>query len=361
MTLRALPRVLAAGGGLSLLLVVAASCNGLGGLGVAACPQLRNDVDALGASFSANASVNGKVRTFVQAAKDIAEVAARAEMTAASACLRMGADLGLTPQQMGAREGQGGAAKGACEAVATRIGAMQQQGIYLRVQVTPPQCQADVQAEARCNGSCSAQLDPGYVVANCDPGRLSGQCQGTCAGRCDGRCNGQCNGNCAARDAAGNCFGQCQGECRGQCDATCHARCEGQWQAPQCEGMVVPPSADAQCQASCHAHADVRAQCTPAEVQIQVSQNTQATAALAATLQANLPQLLFAQIALGQRLIGDINTVVRIGQDMPQIVGAAGAQALACIAAATDATISASVRVEVTVQASASVSGRVGG
>jgi hypothetical protein len=57
----------------------------------------------------------------------------------------------------------------------------------------------------------------------------------------------------------------------------------------------------------------------------------------------------------------DIDTVVRIGQQLPRVVGQAGARALACIAAATDASVSASISVKVTVQASAGVSGRVGG
>jgi hypothetical protein len=199
------------------------------------------------------------------------------------------------------------------------------------------------------------------VVANCQPGRISGYCQGNCMGRCDGRCAGQCNGQCNARDAAGNCIGQCQGECRGRCDATCHANCQGQWQAPRCEAWARPPAADADCAGSCRAHAEANASCTQPVVQVQASQNAQAAMALAATLQANLPKLLYAQIALGQRLITEIDTVVGIAQRLPRVVGQAGAHALGCIAAATDASVSASISVKVTVQSSRSVSGRFGG
>ncbi len=343
--------------------LLSASCTGLGNLGIAACPELRPDVDASGASYASDPAIDVKVRAFVQATKDIVGAAAEADRLAAEACLRMGADLGVPAQAMAPdRTARGGQrAKGACDAVAERIAQIQAQGIGVSVRISTPQCQADVQAEARCSGACAASVDPGYVVQNCQPGKLSGFCQGQCVGTCDGRCFGQCNGTCAQRDASGNCAGQCQGECRGSCDATCHAYCQGQWQAPRCEAYVRPPSADANCEASCRASANVRAQCTPAVVQVVANQNTQAAAALVATLQANLPQLIHAQFSLGQRLTGDIDTVVGIGQQLPRLIGQAGARALACVAAAADMSVSASISVKVTVQASAGVSGRVGG
>ena len=66
------------------------------------------------------------------------------------------------------------------------------------------------------------------------------------------------------------------------------------------------------------------------------------------------------QLALGQRLMGDVQVVVDVGAQLPRIVGNAGAQALACIAAASEASVQASASIRVSVQASASVSGRVG-
>jgi hypothetical protein len=346
----------------ALLALIAASCQGgLGGLGKAACPQLRADVDALSAGFSADARANAKIRAFVQAAKDVSAVATKMETLAAEACFRMGSDLGIPPQHMQPQSGQPGArAQAACNAVGMAIDGILRQGIQVSVQATPPQCQANAQAEARCQGVCNVEVDPGQIVAQCEPGRLSGYCQGTCMGQCDGRCSGQCQGQCTAYDAQGRCAGQCQGQCQGQCDATCHAQCQGQWQSPRCEGQVTPPSADAECNASCRAHANVQAQCTAPQVQVQVSQNVDMAARLAATLQANLPQLLYAQLAMGQRLLGDVQVVVDVGAQLPRIVGQAGAQALACIAAAGDASIQASASIKVSVQASASVTGRVG-
>jgi hypothetical protein len=52
--------------------------------------------------------------------------------------------------------------------------------------------------------------------------------------------------------------------------------------------------------------------------------------------------------------------VVDVGAQLPKIVGDAGAQAIACIAAASSASVRASARINVSIQASASVSGRVG-
>jgi hypothetical protein len=343
-------------GGLSVL-----SCGGgFGGLGKAACPQLQPNVDALSAGFSADFRANGKIRTFVQAAKDIATVSLQIEAEIADACTRMGTDLGLHPQWMQAKQGPGGRAQGACEALAKQIDSILRGGVQVRVGFAPPQCQADVSAEARCQGACEVAVDPGQIVASCEPARLSGYCQGRCVGRCEGRCMGQCNGQCSQLDAQGRCVGACQGDCYGGCDATCHARCEGQWQSPRCEGQVRPPSADAECNANCRAHVNARATCTPPQVQVQVSQGSEMAARLAGTLQANMPQLLHAQVALARRLGGDVQTVVQMGRHLPNVIGQAGLQAMACVAAAADASVEASMRIQVSVQASASVSGRVG-
>ncbi|WP_437735219.1 hypothetical protein [Sorangium sp. So ce1335] len=353
--------------GLAALAIVASAaglnCAELGrleGVGEAVCPELRGPGDVLGARFSADARANAKVRTFVQAAKDMAAVSAAIEAQVADACRRIGADLGIPPAHMAPRDEAGGQASGACAPVAAAVDAILRQGAGVQVAVTPPVCQANAQAGARCSGACDVQLDPGQIVAQCEPARLSGYCHGRCAGRCDGRCAGQCRGQCSAYDAQGRCAGYCNGECDGGCDATCHARCEGTWQAPQCAGTVRPPSADAECEASCRAHADVYAACTPAFVQVRPSHGAEMAARLAATLQANLPALLHAEVALGRRLLGDAQTVVQVGAALPRVVGDAGAHALACVAGAAEASTSASVRIQVSVRASASVTGRVG-
>ncbi len=329
------------------------------GLTGATCPEMAG-ADAMTAVFTDDPKMNAKIRAFVQASKDLVGVAAQAEAEAAEACMRIGADLNIPPQQMAPLDEPGGRAKGACQPVAARIDAILRQGLRFQASVTPPQCQANANLEAHCKGQCSGQVDPGQIVAQCEPARLSGYCQGTCHGQCDGNCRGQCQGTCVQRDAQGNCVGQCQGQCHGTCDATCHAQCEGTWQAPKCEGHVQGPSVDAECNASCKARAEFRATCTPIQVTVQPSVQNQQALALAASLSRNLPLLLHAQIVLGQRLIDDAEVVVQVGKNMPSIVGDAGVRAGACIAAAASATVRASVSIKVTVQASASVSGRAG-
>jgi hypothetical protein len=123
---------------------------------------------------------------------------------------------------------------------------------------------------------------------------------------------------------------------------------------------VRPPSADAECNASCNAHAEFTASCQPAQVNVQGSQNLDLALRLAATLRANLPLLLHAEVALGKRLAGSVRTVVDVGAQLPRVVGDAGAEGLACIAAASNASVQASARINVSIQASASVSGKVG-
>ncbi len=354
---------LAAAVACATLLVGVPSCQGgrFGAVGAAACPQLQSNADPLTLSFSANARANAKIRTFVASAKSLLNVSLQMEALATDSCLRMGADLGLAPAQMAPQSAEPGAkAQAACGAVAAQIDGILRQGVQIQVQVVPPQCSANVEAKARCDAACDVAVDPGQIVAQCEPARLSGYCNGRCIGQCDGTCSGQCQGQCSAYDAQGRCAGQCNGTCDGGCSATCHASCQGEWQAPQCAGQVRPPSADAECNASCNAHADLTAQCSQAQVQLYGQPSFDMAARLFATLQANLPNLLYAQMALGQRVIGDAQTVVQVGAALPKVVGDAGLEGLSCIAASANAAAQASARINVSVRASASVSGRVG-
>jgi hypothetical protein len=138
--------------------------------------------------------------------------------------------------------------------------------------------------------------------------------------------------------------------------ASCQANAQAQ---ARCAGAC-DVNTDAECRASCQAHANVNASCTPPQVNVQISQGAQAAGRLVQTLQANLPQLVHAQIVLGQRLLQDAKVVAQVGVQLRSTLGQAGAQALACIGAAADASATASVRIEVSVRASASVSGRAG-
>lgn len=320
-----------------------------------ACPELSGGGSALGLSYSAKAELNAKIGAFVQAAKDLKRLSAQMDVEVTGACKRIGADIGVPAQEMAPREGVG-ASSAACGAVKTKIGALLQGGVTIKTQYTPPKCEVDAQAHAGCDARCKVDVDPGEIVAKCEPAKLSGRCQGTCKGQCDGRCEGTCNGECTAKDAQGRCVGQCKGTCSGKCDATCHASCQGSWQAPKCEGHVTPPKVDADCKASCDASVKFAARCSKPQLDIQTSGNAQALGKLIASLQVNLPVLLTAQVKLGREVAGEIKTLVRLGGELRGKLQGAGNKAVACVAAAAEAVAVASASVNVSVQVSVSVS-----
>jgi len=355
-TLRALPLALAT-------LFGTASCysGGIYGPLGATCPGLGAS-DPLSLRYSSNAVADGKVKTFVAASHDLVLISVQMENEVVEACQRIAYDLGVRPAELAPSnpDQPGARAQAACGAVSHTIDAILRQGIQVQVQAFPPVCQANIQAKARCDGACSASIDPGQIVATCEPARLSGHCNGTCQGQCDANCQGQCEGQCQGQLNNGQCLGHCAGTCHGGCDGTCHAYCQGNWQAPQCQGMVQPPRVDAECNASCNAEAEFQGSCTPAQVNVTTGQNFEMAARLSQSLRANLPELLHAEVALGKRLSGSARVVVSVGSQLPNIIEQAGAEAVACVAAASAATVNASMRIDVSIQASASVTGRVG-
>lgn len=347
------------GAGLFLVSASVFSCVGLGGLGgdgldTAMCPELGGG--ALRATFTADARANATIKAFVQAAGDLGRLAAKAEADVNGACSRMGADLGLSGAQMGETT------ESKCAAVVGKMDAILKAGANasIKASYTPPACNVSAEARASCSGECSGKVDPGSIVANCEPGKLSGTCEGTCGGTCDGVCRGDCSGQCAAKDAQGKCAGQCKGTCTGKCEATCHAKCTGTWKAPHCDVKVNAPSAEVKCDASCKAHAELTAECTEAKVNIQSSVNTGEMAKLVATLGKNLPVLIRAEVAYGERIAGDIETLVKVGGDLPDAMAQAGGRALACIGASASAVVRAQASISVSVKASVSVSGKAG-
>lgn len=323
--------------------------------GAVACPELSGGGSALGVRYTAKAELNAKIGAFVQAAKDLQRLSVQMDAEVTNACRKIGADLGVPAAQMQPRENVG-ASTAACGAVKAKIGALLQGGVKLETKYTPPKCEVDAQARASCDARCQVEVDPGEIVAKCEPAKLSGRCQGTCKGQCDGRCEGTCNGECTAKDAQGRCVGQCKGTCQGKCDATCHASCQGTWQAPKCEGKVTPPKVDADCKASCSASVEFSARCTRPQLEIEASSNAQALAKLIASLRVNLPVLITAQVKLGREVAGEIQTLVRLGGQLRGQLQGAGQKAVACVSAAASAVGTAAASVNVSVQASVSVS-----
>ncbi len=324
-----------------------------GALGNAACPELRGG--AMNANFDADARANATIRAFVTASGDLAEVAMRVQNDVFEACERMADDLGIPENERRPRSDNDAKVSASCGAVGAKIDAILNKGVSakIRADVTPPQCQVNAQAEAQCKGQCNAQVDPGNIKATCAPGHLYGKCTGTCTGTCNGACNGECQGSTGAG-------GQCNGTCKGTCSGDCKGNCSVDFQEPKCDLQGRAPSADARCEGSCKAHADLTAQCTEARVKIQGAVDTGEMPKLVATLERNLPPLVRAQIAYGQRIGDDVQILVRTGSELPNAFGHLTARAGACVAAAANATVSAQATLRVSVQASASVTAKSG-
>lgn len=323
----------------------------------AACPELVNG-KAIAARFTADADLNADIAAFVQASSDVRRLAERSTAAVREACVAMGRDLGVPAEQLQPRDGDG--VSPPCSAVAAKIDSILSGSAKLEVRYQPPRCQMDARFKASCEAECGLEVDPGKVVATCEPAQLSGYCQGTCGGRCDGTCTGECEGKCDARDAQGRCVGSCRGTCRGSCDATCYARCEGTWKAPRCEVEVERSQVRAECAANCEASAKVRASCQSPKLEVRSSARAEALNTLAATLRTHLPALIQAQLRLSKQLGRELKVIVDTGARLKGSVGSAGGKAIACVSAAVTALAQASVSINVSVKASASVSTAAG-
>jgi hypothetical protein len=260
--------------GLVLALAVLAGCNGSKTAGVAACAELGAEADTLDASFSSDALANGRVRAFVQAAKDSVWTAATLEQEVADACRRIGHDIGLTDGHMRPANGPGGFAAGACEPVALSLDTAIRQGLRLWVTIQPPTCTPNGNAWNRCASRCDANRDP-------------------------------------------------------------------------------------DCSASCHAHANVHATCEPARVSVRAMHGGENAGPLLATLQANLPTLVHAQVAFGQRLQPEVQTVAQVGARLRRSVVDAGGKAADCAGAGADAVGQAMMGLSVSLRASTLVTSRL--
>lgn len=323
----------------------------------AACPEWGSG-NVIGASFTGDAALNAQISAFVQASIDIERVANQAYANITAACVKMGKDLGVPEDQLQGTSTDSASAP--CNAVAAKIDGIVKANAAVKVSYQPPRCQMDANFKASCEAECGLEVDPGKVVASCEPAKLSGYCQGTCTGQCEGTCTGECQGECTAKDAQGRCVGECKGTCSGSCDATCHAKCEGTWKAPRCEVEVEQSKVKADCSANCEASAKFRASCQPPKLEVTTSAQGEAMTTLVATLEANLPALIQAQLRLSKQLAGDIKIVINSGKQLQGQLGSAGGKAIACVSSAVGALAQASIKINVSVKASASVSGKAG-
>ncbi len=125
-----------------------------------ACRELKAEVSVFDARFVGEAQ-GGKAVAFVQAAKDLVWASNTLEQEVASACRRIGLDIGLGAHEMPPEPGPGGGAAGICNAVNRRFELIQRsQGLRSWVTVAAPQCQPNASAWSRCASACDPSRDP---------------------------------------------------------------------------------------------------------------------------------------------------------------------------------------------------------
>lgn len=388
--------------------------------GVPSCPDLASAEAAMSfdyaKEFSLQADGAAKLRAGVAGSLEIQGFAAKVDADLKTACSGIATDLGVAGPF---KDGQA-----ACDAAAKAITDTKNKlGASVRVAMTvkPPVCSAELKATADCLAKCDAKVSPGSVKMECEPGKLSGQCDAQCQGSCDisgsakcdgecrgtcdaeikGSCSGTCNGKCDGKAAKGTCAGVCEGKCEGgnvqatcsgkcggsckmsaaaKCEGTCTGSCSAEFKAPKCTGEVKAPEASAECRAHCDTHVSARAECTPAQVGIVVSggTDTKALGQLKATLEKNLPLILKISIGMkdnvgrvgvsGKAAIDGVQaSVSEIAKQAGARAAVVGGQITACLggtfkgAADAAASLRANVDVSVKVQASVSASGSASG
>lgn len=366
------------------------------------------------AEFKIAADPAHKMKAGIAAAAELRAFAESIDADLREGCGGLAKDLGAG--------GSFADGKAACEAaikamnnVRAKMGA----SAHVTLSAQPPHCTASMEVMTDCAAECDATVKPGTVKAECEAGKLSGQCDAECSGSCDlssagafcegtcegsceasfkGTCGGECNGKCNGKDTKGACSGTCEGKCeshangeckgkcggrcelkgKAKCTGTCNGSCSVQMKAPKCTGEVTPPKMSAECKAHCDAKMEGKVECHPASVAVRIEGAADAKVAdnYRAALEKNLPIIL--KIAVGmahraEKAAGSVRAVVEGLQGSVEAVAktssdkTAGAKLVACVASpfkgALDAaaSVKANVKVSVDVKASASASGSASG
>jgi hypothetical protein len=323
------------------------------------CTEFVVGADLTGVDFELEGEIKGQYSALAQASADLAAVASGALTDVGIACENIARDLGAKKADTDAAAAKTGAAKvtALCNLAQAQIdatfGASAEVKGKLTVDFQPPACTASIDAQAKCEGSCTvdASCDAMATPPKCTGGKLTVECSGKCSGEanasvsCTGSCSGKCEGSCTAEagatvacdgtcegtcsaDAAGgtemngiqadgSCKGKCEGKCtakagakvecsgtcEGSCDASCEAKagvkftcdgkCEGDFEAPKCEGgkAELNCKADADCKANCSASASAKAECKPPALNVAYDVSGTASADAQVKIEAGLASL----------------------------------------------------------------------
>jgi hypothetical protein len=380
--------LLATAGGLTSAL----GCNNPEGQGPLGCPEFSKDAD-----YGAHLDVDAKLRTFLQASGRLQDLGNQVASDAGAACVDIAKAAGRNPSAWEGKQGSDLVTAACDEAdVGLKNTLAAATGASLQVLVEGGECKVAVDAAADCYAKCdtSGKCSPGDLQVQCEPGKLAGRCGGTCEGTCEGgtvQCNGECSATCSGT-CAGNCIGTCGGaqsngpcgaKCEGQCtggacsgtcsgackvqgatcDGTCTGNCSVQFQEPRCTGNVTPPKCDldAQCKSGCQARVQTDAQCTPPKLTVKVIGTSNARLdALVPVLEARLPVLVQIGFQRGKELTDAAGALASSAKGVASGAGSLSVKAGACAVAAAQAALAASVQIQVSVKASAQVSGTAG-
>ncbi len=397
--------------GLVLAIPVLAQCGamsgGLPGLDQlpkgAKCPDMTS-VEAIesfdwAANYKVAADASAKLSGGVAAAVELQQIGAQIDADLVSGCGGLAHDLGAAGDFKNGED--------ACKAAAAAVGDVKAKlgaKLKLELDVAAPKCAADLEVVTDCAAKCDATVQPGSVKAECEPGKLQGECSaqcegscdvqagarcsGECSGKCDaqvsGRCGGTCDGKCDGKAGKTSCAGKCEGKCDGEisgscsgqcsgscklkakasCSGTCTGGCSVEMKAPRCAGTITPPKMTAECSAHCTAKAETKVQCTPGHVVVRLDGGVDAAlqTKLRAALEKNLPLIVKVAQGTGERaklLAGNVKVVVDGAQ--ATVSGSAGepvvrAQLLACVGAPFKGALEAAAHIPTNVSASVSVS-----
>ncbi|HLK37911.1 MAG TPA: hypothetical protein VKU41_14215 [Polyangiaceae bacterium] len=341
-------------------------------------------------------SIDGDTKAFVQASANLVAIIDDGEKAVLQACVGIDGDLGV-PDTWSAKAPSKGAAPDAevteaCNQAAAKISSVLSAAqAQCSLDVSPAHCTVDETAQVKCESSCTSQqtCQPGDITTLCSPAQLTGECDGSCMANavcegtvqtqahCDGSCRTRCTGTCDSTPCNGtHCGGRCTGTCDGDCtvdsdaqvacgaNVDCRGGCSVAYRAPKCETTVTPPTCNVSqsCQSSCKSLVESTSTCTPATVSLDCGGNVSSQVnAVVQTVGKNVPALVAFVQDKGTLALDAANEAEATGKVVADHVTTLGGKAISCSAAAVSSDATAAASLNVTVNASSSVSGACGG
>jgi hypothetical protein len=344
----------------------------------------------------ANLSIDGDTRAFVQASANLVAVASTAETAVLNACIAIDQDLQI-PDTWTAMKADGGSSDAetteACTQASNKIQAVLtgNASAGCELVISRGYCTIDAQAQASCESTCTgmSSCTAGDVTMSCTPAELTGQCNGDCTAgascegsatavaQCQGSCEADCTGMCDSNPCmAKHCTGVCEGMCTGQCqvaanakvmcgaNVNCRGGCDVAYVAPKCETTVTPPNCTVSetCKASCTSNVEEKAVCTQPGASLECSGTISSDLqAVMDTVKKNLPSIVLLVQTQSKLVLDAANQVATTGQVVGNEVTSLGGKAISCAGKAVSADVDATASLNVSVNASAKVSGSCGG